>query len=149
MTDDDYFKITALLRKPHMGRAMEVIELINMTMLSKGQEFSDLPKKKAAEKILDFADERNDAGALYLEAVAAWVDSPADLLPVLQRTRKHSLLKRLDELTAQRLNEGTLAGLRLTPLVLRHLPETSTVLRERRLDRELPKATPTTKRPRF
>lgn len=146
MTSADLAQIQALLSRPHMNNAREVIGFVESFI---GKPFQSLAKNKAAEKILDYADETRESGGLFLDAVAHWVDSPEELIPVLKRTQKHSLLPCLDGFLVEQLQDGERPNMALNAAIEQDLPKSAAFLRARCLDQDLPSPTRSRGKPRF
>jgi hypothetical protein len=146
MTKEDLAHIQSLLGQAHLHNAVELIGFIAVTIQA---PFETLSKQAAAAKILDYGDETKESGPLLLEVVAAWVDEPEKLIPVLQRTQKQSLIPALDTFLLGQLQEGERPGMVLNRTIQRHLPQSTAFLRERSLDQQLPRPTPKAGRLRF
>ena len=150
MTPEDAAHIRSLLSFPHLNRALDVLDFIGVNA---GVPFESLPKAKAAAKILDYADASKDSGPIFLEAVAAWVDAPETLIPVLQRTHKQALIPALDGFLLAQLKTGERPDMVLNRAIHLHLPKSAGFLRERELDQKLsapsPTAFPSPRTPRF
>lgn len=146
MTKEDLIHIQSLLGQAHLNNAVDVLDFIGVNA---GVPFGGLPKAKAAAKILDYADATRESGPAFLEAVAAWLDAPETLIPVLRRTNKQSLIPELDGFLLRQLQEGERPGMVLNRSIQKNLPQSAGFLRERALDQQLPRPNRKAGRPRF